>query len=429
MMSISLLLILLVSCLGLRWLRRASALRLSLPLVSWPSIRMSIMGLLFSCFLFLLFFSRHFVIDAFAQTATSDPCYPCGPAPCERICLFTTPTPGSPAGVECPDGTPVGYGTVTPDAFWLLQCADCLPNLTPTYAWPTINPGPTLDPTLYPVTPTTTTTPTIAPTPALTRLIRCVSVNGGATCPSTDQAVLTVSGSLYEGSASSTNLGLFSALVVNSSGNPAFDVPVYTRHIGTFSINSGTYATNLTTTAKRNESVICTNVISIPSGDNYTNEPYSLNCVINPLGVTNAITISNIFSPYSYSRSGKNRTFFIQVSTDPTFGAATPTPTPGPSMCTAIEGEGGGDDGTGYPTLWLGPSDCFEIPAIDGEALGLGGLPLIGPWIDAIDFAGVEFCVQEFGMTDLEFLGVVIDPNILLFVMAGALLFRIFLRS
>jgi len=40
--------------------------------------------------------------------------------------LFNTPTPMPTGSYNCPDGNPVGYGTVTPDARWYINCGQCL---------------------------------------------------------------------------------------------------------------------------------------------------------------------------------------------------------------------------------------------------------------------------------------------------------------
>lgn len=47
--------------------------------------------------------------------------------------LYQTATPIPPLATNCPDGTPVGYGQVTPNAAWNIRCSHCLP--TPRPRW------------------------------------------------------------------------------------------------------------------------------------------------------------------------------------------------------------------------------------------------------------------------------------------------------
>lgn len=68
---------------------------------------------------------------------------------------------------QCPyQGTPVGYGTVTPDPLWLMMCARCMPSPTawPTISFPTGTPAPVGTGT--PATPTSTATSTATSTPS-----------------------------------------------------------------------------------------------------------------------------------------------------------------------------------------------------------------------------------------------------------------------
>lgn len=68
---------------------------------------------------------------------------------------------------QCPyQGTPIGYGTVTPDPLWLMMCGRCMPTGTvwPTITFPTQVPTNTPQITGTPATPTQTATSTITAT-------------------------------------------------------------------------------------------------------------------------------------------------------------------------------------------------------------------------------------------------------------------------
>lgn len=87
--------------------------------------------------LLLLSLWRPFVTDAFAQEPTpTDPVW--NP-------LYPTETAAPTTNYECPPDDPAGWGTVTPDPYWMIQCGQCaelndyatstpLPTNTP---WPT----------------------------------------------------------------------------------------------------------------------------------------------------------------------------------------------------------------------------------------------------------------------------------------------------
>jgi len=52
--------------------------------------------------------------------------------------IYVTPTPVSDS-FECPEGDPVGWGTVTPSARWMVNCGQCASGTY--YEWPTLDPN------------------------------------------------------------------------------------------------------------------------------------------------------------------------------------------------------------------------------------------------------------------------------------------------
>lgn len=87
--------------------------------------------------LFLLSLWRPFVTSVDAQEPTpTDPVW--NP-------LYPTETPAATTNYDCPPNDPIGWGTVTPDAYWMMQCGHCAelndyPTNTPV---PTNTPWPT----------------------------------------------------------------------------------------------------------------------------------------------------------------------------------------------------------------------------------------------------------------------------------------------
>jgi len=77
----------------------------------------------------------------------------------------------TPMDFECPEGTPIGWGTVTPSASWLLLCDECIPSSLQTS---TAILEPTMDATQYPTEYAGTATAeylTGTPTPSVTETI------------------------------------------------------------------------------------------------------------------------------------------------------------------------------------------------------------------------------------------------------------------
>jgi hypothetical protein len=75
--------------------------------------------------------------------------------------LFQTQTSVPTRSYVCPTALPIGWGTVTPEAWWNMQCGNCNLQLTPTYALTTA--------TATPSAPTATGTPaTATPSPTAT---------------------------------------------------------------------------------------------------------------------------------------------------------------------------------------------------------------------------------------------------------------------
>jgi len=105
----------------------------------------------------------------------------------------------------------------------------------------------------------------------------------------------------------------------------------------------------------------------------------------------------------------------------------TPTPTnmPYSGYCGTVEEQTGG--GAGDPG-WLGVG--LPVPMV-GEAscYGVGPNDLIDLWGAELSFPGFEICFVPFSIGELQILDVFINVDNLLTIMAGVFLFRMLLRS
>jgi len=130
---------------------------------------------------FILLFSA--VVPAGASFAD----YLNTPYPTFTQVAYNTSAPISTISLGCSPGTPIGWGTVTPDPEWLLLCASCVPVDTVT---PTSQPFPTSTLYLTPdgtttATPGATLTPTVSPTPQAVPLY-CDPNSRGGECVQVD---------------------------------------------------------------------------------------------------------------------------------------------------------------------------------------------------------------------------------------------------
>jgi len=136
------------------------ALRLLRPLQLRRFRAMWLVLILCSCFMLALSFFPASVARADTFTVTPSPTF---------HSLFPSATPG-PGIFSCPLGTPIGYGTVTPDAAWELLCAQCLGTSTLQFTSTAVqnNLTQTAVALTGTVTPSPTVTPSVTPSPVVT---------------------------------------------------------------------------------------------------------------------------------------------------------------------------------------------------------------------------------------------------------------------
>jgi hypothetical protein len=132
--------------------------RLFAPLRSVHSFRIGYSAVLLCCFIFpliLLLHSENNIASAQVPTQTATP----------RPPLFPSATPQPTLDYSCNGQQPTGYGTVTPDAFWSMNCSQCLTPISPTG---TPQPESTFTYAMTQTAQVVTPTSTIAPTPTAT---------------------------------------------------------------------------------------------------------------------------------------------------------------------------------------------------------------------------------------------------------------------
>lgn len=152
------------------------------------SIRIGAWAVLLCSFIFLPYFSPlpESKVTAQEPTATYQP-------------LFPTSTPVPTQNYDCPEGQqPQGWGTVTPDASWYINCSQCVTPIVETgtpYPQSTFTVGMTQTAqAVTTVTPTATLTPVVTATATSTgcgESIICNGVTGGSgTCTQLDACTL-----------------------------------------------------------------------------------------------------------------------------------------------------------------------------------------------------------------------------------------------
>jgi hypothetical protein len=317
--------------------------------------------------------------------------------------------------VACPDGQPEGWGTVTPDTYWMMQCGNCAQSPTGT---------------ADPLTPTVAATPTPEPTATQTSGVFFKSIYYH------QQFIIDVVDSTdyvnwvgYPGVAlppllyCGPDAEIRGALVwvqVNGYSGAAKLRPFGSATFGAAEGNLGFYSY----------------VGTYPQNTINHNDMQNLSGhTLNKLGSTNQINYKTIW-PWP---SG-----FVDVRRDSTLSAdfvyygvlcygipepeATPIPT-AMSYCNQVDdGLGAADLGISLPEIVVSQAYCLQI---GGQSLDLSVLNLI-PGIDDVGEIGVPgfyLCYQYISFGHLDLFGLNVDLDILAMLMGGIALLRILLRS
>lgn len=342
--------------------------------------------------------------------------------------LFRTPTAKPALNLQCSGSQPIGWGTVTPDPSWLMNCSQCV---TPVagYDW---GPNP------FDGTPVASLTPTVTPTVAVTYEYIGHLLDNTVILPEVERFT-TLSGL--------SGQPVFARLNIRSNTT----VTIRTKQTMSLRLSAnynmpdwgGSYpevlklVINSDVLADVNVICItgCTSVDLTNDGDGTTEQILDSN----PYGLYGSKTIiANIewypvlnddfqFSLMGAGNSGQSYATqheWTYQSSDYFMGA--PTPTPIVSDCSTVTADGGGsggDDNFDLPEISIGWGRCLTI---GGWTIGLAWAQQFIPSIpESWTVPGLQICFKPITFGSLNLFGLAVDLDLIASVMAGVLIIRI----
>lgn len=307
---------------------------------------------------------------------------------------FPTVAPTDASSYGCSGGTPVGWGTVTPDAMWDILCGACkpttpLPSNTPGSALGTKIAG-TATASYLTATPVPSATVTATATSTPTGYLSCY--NGDARCTA-------ISGSLLHFQGYTT--GSILQVKVNDAA-----VNLYVQFNVRMASGSGFVG------AWRNSGYPGDVWLTAGSANRVWSAPGQINVAPNlrvwAIGTYEVDLGVHIPNQYFWTLRADNANGYgfdsvsdAYVSAVP-FGAPTATPTPVP-YCNTVNGGGASapDEGFEWSGITLGGTSCFDIGPYEEITifswLSAGNLDI--PWIAHMCLTEVDIgVVQAFGV-------------------------------
>jgi len=348
--------------------------------------------------------------------------------------MFPTVT-GTVGAQPCPEGTPIGYGTVTPGLPWLLECEHCLPTQTgtPPLDWTAVNL--TNFPSTQDLTTTATPYASTTPTPVNTLVVvpncytgnvsHIAETNGSAEVIDSDTTYCEVLAGQYHCS------GVLISHDVSNTADNASGVTVY------FDLPVGVSIQSLLVLETCYTSIGCYNSLRYSSNGSAS---YSLNSPVNgglynpvSVGVNNTISWATVNG--GLAGDIHTTTWDLTINYLDLCETGTPTVTPTPMLTTC--GEISPDDYNYEDWYKLivpdGTQACFSTPYLSlPDMFGSGWMQFFSfifpqPIVDFIA-GGVApaqtWCGYGVGFALWNFFGLQVDPTI--FADLGIVLFIIY---
>jgi len=415
--------------------RSVSALSLRLVSCAYTLIR-----LVRPCLLSCLFLLILLLVSGTNKVLAQDPSET--PTPTD-VSIWSVPTQGPTVDLGCNNGSnPVGFGTGTPDPYWLSKCQGCITR-TPLYNWPTNTPDPR--------TPTVTATPIPTATQVPNSLYECTGATAG-TCEILPGNVIKYhfTGSNVHGSGSSYRIWLGYGGFKRPQGT---DLHFY--YIGTVRARNThpTSAQGVGMDAKvdgvsNRLTVAIGNVIGIGADTTFTlREHYYPLSYLND--VSSTTFLAGIYTRYIQGNATLadyvlyDFDYYIYVSPVEldinTLGyQPTPTPTPITGYCRVAQTQVPNTiDNTMFnnpyfalPNIRYGWSRCMyvglHIPDWATQIYLDNGASQ--EEIDRYNQNSFQLCVKPIKFGNIAILGLVINLDLISYVMAGVLLFRMIFR-
>lgn len=373
--------------------------------------------------------------DVYAQTETPTDTPLPSPTPTYEK-LFKTSTPKPTLNLNCPGLQPVGWGTVTPDPYWLSNCYSCITQ-TPLSPWlfetSTPWPSPTINQTMVTYTPFPSPTATIGPHYYVGSEVYDLYVDVLANCNdgqwNCDNHIdidsdRNIYGALYW--IDELNQGPFHLAFGGE------DSTAYVHLIeGSANLITITYGCIADYNSLGGPTELC-NLVA-PSFPVFQAKPG----VKNGTDVSISANFGGGVNPYNPPKSAHVHFKFqlIYYGLGPTL---TPTSTPDyhSDYCNVVDdidsGSGGGNPFIGIlPEPEIGPGQCIEI---NDFTIGLDWVASVGEMVGVelpgqLSFPGLKICVRPLIIGNLTILDIVINLDWFITIMGGVLIIRLILRS
>lgn len=439
------------SCLLLLSILKFSVWRLFRRLVYSVYTQMRIRLPLLLCFICLLTCSLVFGIsDAYAQDPTSTDT-PAATATPTNSSIYSTPTVAPTGNYQCNGEQPIGWMTVTPDAYWLMQCGFCVTPVSSTN-WFGENPFNITGTPVFGDTPTPVSTATITPTPDnLNFTDNVTSVINYATAIDPALPAVDYYGEYLDKLYYDASNGKISFWTPDIGTSVFYEVSFKIATSGILPARSG-FGDRHVQLKITNDSLSLLEVdldldgiyeIQLTSGQSYIDIFYECNHTI----ICN-YQYTYLINAIGHGASSTYRDFSAQVSVENNFAShkyvyyniewwrglfyfipPTPTPTTVPiTDCSEVDPAEDGSTG--------GMGNEFTLPNISlgwGRCMSLGGWNISLTWAQAFiptlpdswTVPGIEICFVPIEFGELNLFGLGVDLDLIAAVMAGVLIIRI----
>ncbi len=352
--------------------------------------------------------------------------------------LIKTATPFPTLNLECPVGQPNGMYTVTPDYYWLQNCAPCI-TTTPYYVFPTGTPYPWE--TVYP-------TPEVSPTGTSVPVYLVPSLQA-----KWDSDVYMVEQEIYDRTINPISYSpgnSFNTYIYSGTPGTHHYITMETAYDGFLKYKAGYYNRLSVNIKNINQSNLTVRFIEganagfskvLGSNEEYTYwvipqtgsdvtfdkldkielEWDSVNNTGQDIEIRYFVQSGNYSAGYTWIN-------FYQGWNNG--GVFETTPTPGTGYCSNVIAQSEG----------MNPEDMFNLPEIEvgwARCFSIGGYTIPLEWAQVIFesapdswiLPGIEFCFKPLTFGTMSILGLHIDLDFIATAMAGVLLFRFLTRS
>ena len=342
--------------------------------------------------------------------------------------LWQTPTPETPLNYDCPEGIPVGWGTVTPSPRWLLHCEKCITRDDydfgePPEGWPTPEP---------------TEVPADAPPEGefdnsdLYFWSGAIAINEGEPEVLDWEANIHAMSNLDDDYYYYATLGIDTYKVSTSSQQYSQSVKLRISNYYTQGVDIEFLSGSLEGEEYHIDAGPEDLVITLASGYSskvmwsYAEEMTMLVIVDNPIGTqTNQVIMGLEVTLDDFYGAEQGGTVTYQYDLEYSSGGGG---TGGDSFCDEVESiDDADDDDFEIPFIGVGVANCYVL---GGFNIPLSWLDVFFPGsVDDVAIPSAEFCFIPLDFGNLSIFGIQIDLDWIASAMAAVVLFRLITRS